>query len=101
LHQFFLNHPTVLFNKACSLQQSLTIALIVEVSSVPLCQGVSYIGYLCSRALIGLSSTPTAASKEMVALCQTLIEVGWPQSRTPIQMDNSTAIGVTNLAIVP
>jgi hypothetical protein len=39
-------------------------------------------------------------AKEMVPLCQTLIKMGWPQPCTPIQMDNSTAIGVTNLTIV-
>ncbi len=27
--------------------------------------------------------------------------MGWPQPRTPIQTDNSTAVGVTNLTIVP
>jgi hypothetical protein len=27
--------------------------------------------------------------------------MGWPQPRTPIQMDNSTAVGVTNHTIVP
>jgi hypothetical protein len=40
-------------------------------------------------------------AKEMVPLCQTLIEMGWPQPRTPIQMENSTAVGITNLTIVP
>jgi hypothetical protein len=40
-------------------------------------------------------------TKEMVPLQQTLIKMGWPQPRTPIQTDNSTAVGVTNLTIVP
>ncbi len=55
-----------------------------------------------------MSSAPEAelgalytTAKEMVPLRQTLIEIGWPQPRTPIQMDNSTAVGVTNLTIVP
>jgi hypothetical protein len=39
-------------------------------------------------------------AKEMVPLHQTLIKMGWPQPCTPIQMDNSTAIGVTKLTIV-
>jgi hypothetical protein len=38
---------------------------------------------------------------ENFPLRQTLIKMGWPQQCTPIQMDNSTAIGVTNLTIVP
>jgi hypothetical protein len=41
------------------------------------------------------------AAKEMVPLRQTLNEMGWPQPRTPIQTDNSTAVGVTNHTIVP
>jgi hypothetical protein len=42
----------------------------------------------------------TAKDKEMVPFCQTLIKMGCPQPHTPIQMDNSTAVGVTNLAII-
>ena len=40
-------------------------------------------------------------AKEMVPLRQTLIEMGWPQPKTPVQVDNSTAVGVTNRTIVP
>ncbi len=40
-------------------------------------------------------------AKEMVHLCQTLIEMGWPQPCTPNQTDISTVIGITNLTIVP
>jgi hypothetical protein len=38
-------------------------------------------------------------AQEMIPHCQTLIAMGWPQR--PIQMDNSTAAGVTNKTIVP
>ena len=40
-------------------------------------------------------------AKEMVPLCQSLIAMGWPQPRSPIQCDNSTAVGVTNQTIIP
>jgi hypothetical protein len=40
-------------------------------------------------------------SKELVPLRQTLEEMGWPQPKTPVQTDNSTAVGVTNNTIVP
>ena len=33
-------------------------------------------------------------------LCNTLIEMGWPQAKTTIQTDNSTAVGFTNKTIV-
>jgi hypothetical protein len=50
-----------------------------------------------AKAELGALYTKT---KEMVLLRQTLIKMGWTQPYTPIQMDNSTAVGVTNLTIV-
>ena len=40
-------------------------------------------------------------AKQMVPLRQILIKMGWPQAKSPIQTDNSTAVGVTNKTIVP
>ena len=40
-------------------------------------------------------------AKAMVPLRQALMELGWPQGRSPIQVDNSTADGVANNTIVP
>jgi hypothetical protein len=40
-------------------------------------------------------------AREMIPHCQTLITMGWPQPKSSIQMDNSTAAGVTNKTIVP
>ena len=37
----------------------------------------------------------------MILYRQTLIAMGWPQPKSPIQTDNSTAAGVTNKTIVP
>ena len=39
-------------------------------------------------------------AKKMVPLHNTLIEMGWPQPKSPIQTDNSTAVGFTNKNIV-
>jgi hypothetical protein len=55
---------------------------------------------MSSAAKAELGALYTTA-KEMVPLYQTLIKMGWPQPCTPIQTDNSTAVGVTNLTIVP
>jgi hypothetical protein len=41
------------------------------------------------------------AMREMIPHRQTLIDMGWPQPKSPIQTDNSTAAGVTNNTIVP
>ena len=40
-------------------------------------------------------------SREMVPLRQALTEMGWPQGKSSIQTDNSTAGGVVNNTIVP
>jgi hypothetical protein len=50
-----------------------------------------------AKAKLGTLST---TAKKMVPLHQTLIKIGWPQPPTPIQMDNFTANGITNLTIV-
>ena len=40
-------------------------------------------------------------AKEVASMRQMLIEMGWPQPPSPIQCDNSTAVGVVNNTIVP
>ncbi len=55
---------------------------------------------MSSAAEAELGALYTTA-KEMVPLQQTHIEMGWPQPCTPIQTDKSTAVGITNLIIVP
>ncbi len=40
-------------------------------------------------------------AQEMIPHCQTLIAMGWPQPKSPIQTDNFTAARVTNKTIVP
>ena len=40
------------------------------------------------------------AAQKMVPLRQTLIEMGWPQPKSPIQTDNTTAEGVVNGTII-
>jgi len=40
-------------------------------------------------------------AREMIPHRQTLIAMGWPQPKSPIQTDNSTVTGTTNKTIVP
>ncbi len=40
-------------------------------------------------------------AKALVSMRQTLVEMGWPQPPTPVQCDNTTAVGVTNKTILP
>jgi hypothetical protein len=65
---------------------------------LPISQIMKFVMSSAAKAELGALYT---TAKEMAPLCQTLIEIGWPQPCTPIQTDNSTAIGVTNLTIVP
>eukprot|EP00804_Cyclotella_cryptica_P014538 CCRYP_004830-RA/>CCRYP_004830-RA protein AED:0.09 eAED:0.09 QI:0/0/0/1/1/1/3/0/993 len=39
-------------------------------------------------------------AKEMIPLRQSLIEMGWPQPKSPIQTDNTTTHGVSNKTII-
>ena len=39
-------------------------------------------------------------AKELVLICQTLFEMGWPHPPTPIQTEKSTAAGVVNDTII-
>jgi hypothetical protein len=39
-------------------------------------------------------------AKEMVPFRQSLIEMGWPQPQSPIQTDNTTALGIGNKTII-
>ena len=39
-------------------------------------------------------------AKKVLPICQTLIEMGWPQPPIPVQTDNTTAVGVVNKTLV-
>ena len=39
-------------------------------------------------------------AKNMIPLFQALIEMAWPQPKSTIKIDNSTAVGVTNRTVV-
>ena len=38
-------------------------------------------------------------AREMIPHCQTLIDIGWPQPKSPIQTDNSTALGLLTILL--
>ena len=40
-------------------------------------------------------------TKQMVPLCQNLIEMGWPQPKPALQTEKMTPAGVTNNIIIP
>jgi hypothetical protein len=69
--------------------------LVLSISQI-----MKFVMSSASAAEAELGALYTTA-KEMFPLCQTLIKMGWPPPCTPIQMDNSTAVGITNLTIVP
>ncbi len=83
-HIFFLleNDPYPCFNGAV-----LSIAQIIKF-------------VMASAAESKLAALFITAHK-MIPHRQTLIDMGWPQPKSPIQTDNSTAAGVVNNTIVP
>ena len=59
------------------------------------------IKFIMASAAKAELSTLFVMAQEMISHRQTRIDMGWPQSKSPIQTNNSTAAGVTNKAIVP
>ena len=55
---------------------------------------------MLSAAEVELASLFITACK-CAELRQTALEMGWPQQHTPIQVDNTTAVGVVTNNIIP
>ena len=56
--------------------------------------------FMASAAEAELTAFFITAHK-MIPHCQTLIDMVWPQPKSPLQTDNSTALGIINNTIVP
>ena len=79
--------------------------LLSEDDNFPRWNGpVLTIAQIMKYILTSAAEAETAAlfltAKEMVALRNTLEEMGWKQPPSPLQCDNSTAVGYTNQTIV-
>jgi hypothetical protein len=59
------------------------------------------IKYVVSSAAEAEMTALFLTAKEMVPLRNTLMEMGWKQPPSPLQSDNSTAVGVTNSTLIP
>jgi hypothetical protein len=59
------------------------------------------IKFVMASAAISKLAALFITARKMIPHCQTLIDMGWPQPISPIQIDNSTAAGVVNNTIVP
>jgi len=59
------------------------------------------IKYVMSSAAEAETAALYLTAKEMVPLRNALDAMGWKQPPSPIQCDNSTAVGVTNVTLVP
>ena len=57
--------------------------------------------YVVSSAAEAEMTALFLTAKEMVPLQNTLTEMGWTQPPTPLQSDNSTAVGMTNCTLIP
>ena len=56
--------------------------------------------YVLSSAAEAETSALFLTAKEMIPLKKTLEEMGWKQPPTPLQCDNTTAVGFTHQTIV-
>ena len=59
------------------------------------------IKYVMSSAAEAETAALFITAKEMIPLRNALNAMGWKQPPSPIQCDNSTAVGVTNATLVP
>ena len=57
--------------------------------------------YVVSSAAEAEMTALFLTAKEMVPLCHTLTKMGWKQPPSPLQSDNSTAVGMTNCTLIP
>ena len=57
--------------------------------------------YVVSSAAEAEMTALFLTAKEMVPLRHTLTEIGWKQPPSPLQSDNSTAVGMTNCTLIP
>ena len=57
--------------------------------------------YVVSSAAEAEMTALFLTAKEMVPLRNTLTEMGWKQPPSPLQSDNSTAVGMTNSTLIP
>ena len=70
----------------------------------PLLNGIIHVVYKILRNIISSAAEAELAAlflnaKEEVPIHTTLIKMNWPQPPTPIQVENSTAVGIVNHTI--
>ena len=93
-------------NETNSRSQAGAHIFLLEDDSFPLFNGtILSIAQIIKFVMASAAKSELAAlfvtAREMIPHRQTRIAMGWPQPKTPIQTDNSTAVGVTNKTIVP
>ena len=72
----------------------------VPTRNVPFLTVAQIIKFIMSSAAEADISCLFVCAKAMFQLRQTLIDMGWPQPKSPIQCDNYTSVGVDNDTII-
>ena len=72
----------------------------VPTRNVPVLTVVQIIKFVMSSSAEAEISGLFICAKAMVRLCKTLIKMGWTHTKSTIQCDNSTAVGVDNDTII-
>ena len=62
------------------------------------------IAYIIKSVMVSSAEAEMAAlyitAKNMILIRNTIVEIGWPQPKSPIETYNSTAVGFTNKTII-
>ena len=93
------------FNKTKSHSRAGAYIYLLEDDPIPCLNGAVLTIATIIKFVMALAADAELAAlfitaRKMVTHRQTLINMGWPQPRSPVQTNNSTAIGVTNKTIV-
>eukprot|EP00804_Cyclotella_cryptica_P019683 CCRYP_016441-RA/>CCRYP_016441-RA protein AED:0.40 eAED:0.40 QI:0/0/0/1/0/0/2/0/213 len=68
--------------------------------NIPVLTIFQIIKYIMASAAEAKLAALYITARELIPLSNALIEMGWPQPKTPIQTDNSTATGFVNDTII-
>eukprot|EP00804_Cyclotella_cryptica_P027779 CCRYP_009192-RA/>CCRYP_009192-RA protein AED:0.44 eAED:0.44 QI:0/-1/0/1/-1/1/1/0/140 len=74
-----------------------TIAQIIKFVTSSAAESKLAVLFICAKEMVPLHLKGKEAKTETK---QSLLEMGWPQPQSPIQTDNTTALGVANKTII-
>ena len=101
----YAHSNTAYLNESKAHSQSDSFIFLSEDNPIPWLNGpvitlAHIIKFVMSSAAESKLAGLFITAKNMIPFFQTLIDMAWPQLKSPIQNDNSTSVGVTNRTVV-